>query len=168
MKIVCDAMLGKLAKYLRILGLDAGYTRDVRILMQYQGSSDPPYFLTRSTRKPPYDRTILIRSDKVRDQLQEIKEFIQPFIDPGTVMNRCIECNVELADVEKKDIEQKVPEFIFHRYRLFRICTKCGKVYWEGSHTTGMASLVREIVSPEGGRAVGRSEAEPGQERHDG
>ena len=89
---------------------------------------------------------VCIKSDKVREQLCEIREIIRPFIDPGKIMNRCIECNVELIDVEKNDIEQKVPEFVFHQYPRFRSCPKCGKVYWEGSHTTGMAQLVREIM----------------------
>jgi uncharacterized protein with PIN domain len=146
MKFVCDAMLGKLAKYLRILGLDAGYTKDLKILKQYIGQPDPPYLLTRATKKVAYERTIFLRSDKAREQLLEIREIIRPFIDPDKIMNRCIKCNVELMDVEKKHIEQKVPEFVFHRYGQFKQCPRCEKVYWEGSHATGMTLLVNEIM----------------------
>ena len=149
MKFVCDAMLGKLAKYIRILGLDAEYMKNLEELKHYYGRTDAPYFLTRKTRKMTYERTIFIRSDKVREQLHEIKEIIRPFIDPGKIMNRCIECNVELINVQKKHIEQKVPEFVFHQYGRFRECPECGKVYWEGSHTTGMADLVQEIMEVE-------------------
>jgi uncharacterized protein with PIN domain len=74
MKFICDAMLGKLAKYLRILGLDAEYTKNPEILQQYSGQPDAPYFLTRSTKKTTYERTIFIRSDKVRDQISEIRK----------------------------------------------------------------------------------------------
>jgi hypothetical protein len=147
MKFICDAMLGKLAKYLRILGLDAEYTTDRKVLQYCKELQDPPYFLTRTIKKMSYERIVFIKSDKVREQLQEIREIIRPFIDPGKIMNRCIECNVELVNVEKNDIEQKVPEFVFHQYVQFRECPQCGKVYWEGSHTTGMAQLVREIIT---------------------
>lgn len=149
MKFICDAMLGKLAKYLRILGLDAEYTKDLKILQQYAGHPDAPYFLTRSTKKTTYKRAVFIRSDKAREQLREIRGTIRPYIEPRTIMNRCIQCNVELTDVEKIRIEQKVPEFVFHRYAQFRECPQCGKVYWEGSHTIGMASLIREILQSE-------------------
>jgi len=152
MKFVCDAMLGKLAKYLRILGLDAEYTKDLKILQQYMGQPDTPYLLTRTTRKVTYEKTIFLRSDKVREQLLEIREIIRPFIDRDKIMNRCIECNVELMVVEKKHIEQKVPEFVFHQYGQFRECPRCGKVYWEGSHTTGMTELIKEIVEAEAGK----------------
>jgi hypothetical protein len=139
-------MLGKLAKYLRILGFDALYIKNMNILQNYKSSPDPPYFLTRTTRAIPYDRTIIIKSDRVRDQISEISNIIRPSIDPIKTMNRCIECNVPLRDVEKNAIEQKVPEFVFHQYGQFRECPQCGKVYWEGSHTTGMSRLVNEIL----------------------
>jgi uncharacterized protein with PIN domain len=146
MKFICDAMLGKLAKYLRILGLDAEYTRDLFVLEQYKEQPYSPYFLTRTMKTISYERIIFIKYDKVREQLQEIREIIRPFIDPGKIMNRCIDCNVELVDVEKKNIEQMVPEFVFHQYAQFRSCPKCRKVYWEGSHAKGMAQLAREIM----------------------
>lgn len=150
MKFICDAMLGKLAKHLRILGIDAVYTKDRRILEHFKGQADVPYFLTRTTKKITYERLVFIHSDMVKEQLREIKDIILPWIDPGKIMHRCIECNMELINVQKQHIEQKVPEFVFHQYGNFRECPQCGKVYWEGSHTTGMAEFVREIMAPEG------------------
>lgn len=149
MKFICDAMLGKLSKYLRILGLDAEYVNNLDNLRHYTGQPDAPYFLTRTTRRMTYERIIFIRSDRVREQLHEIKGIIRPFIDPDKIMNRCIECNVELINVQKKHIEQKVPEFVFHQYGQFRECPECGKVYWEGSHTTGMKHLIQGIMEAE-------------------
>jgi len=164
MKFICDAMLGKLAKYLRILGLDAVYTKDLKILEHYKGKTDAPYFLTRTTKKGGYERTIVIRSDKVREQLHEIRGLIRPFIDSAKIMNRCIECNIELVDVQKKHIEQKVPEFVYHQYGQFKECPRCGKVYWEGSHTTGMTELIREILEPEDTKAENLKEFTPMEE----
>jgi uncharacterized protein with PIN domain len=150
MKFICDTMLGKLAKHLRILGLDAEFLKDVTALQYYKGQTDAPYFLTRTMKKVSFEKTVLIKSDKVSKQLSEIREIIRPFIDPGKLMNRCIECNVELVDVEKNDIEQKVPEFVFHQYPRFRSCPHCGKVYWEGSHAANMAQFIQEIMKQDG------------------
>jgi hypothetical protein len=151
MKFICDAMLGKLAKYLRILGFDAIYSRNVHILQGFRDSQDPPYFLTRTTKAIPYERIVLIKSDRVRDQINEISHIIRPTIDPARIMNRCIECNVQLIDVGKNSIEQKVPEFVFHQYGQFRECPQCGKVYWEGSHAAAMARFVKDIMEREDG-----------------
>jgi uncharacterized protein with PIN domain len=72
---------------------------------------------------------------------------------------------VELRNVEKKHIEQKVPEFVYHRYAQFRECQQCGKVYWEGSHTTGMDELVREIMDAETGKTGQAEKAKPNVKR---
>ncbi|HBA53907.1 Mut7-C RNAse domain-containing protein [Syntrophorhabdus aromaticivorans] len=146
MKFICDAMLGKLAKYLRILGLDAEYANNPLVLDHYKGEPEPPYFLTKRLKGITYPKVVLIRSDKPRDQLLEVKEIIRPYINREKIMNRCIECNVELADVDKYDIEQRVPEFVFHQYSRFRMCPQCRKVYWEGSHAVRMGDLIKEIM----------------------
>lgn len=146
MKFICDAMLGKLAKYLRILGLDAEYANSPAVLDRYKGEVELPCFLTKRLKGITYPKVVFIRSDRPRDQLLEVKEIIRPFINREKIMNRCIECNVELADVDKSDIEQYVPEFVFHQYSLFRICPQCRKVYWEGSHAAHMGDLIREIM----------------------
>ncbi len=139
-------MLGKLAKYLRILGLDAEYTANAAALDRYKPEPEPPYFLTKRLKGVTYPKAVFIRSDKAKDQLLEVKEIIRPFINREKIMNRCIECNVELADVGKPDIEQYVPEFVFHHYSTFRICPRCRKVYWEGSHAAHMGDLIKEIM----------------------
>lgn len=150
MKFICDTMLGKLAKYLRILGLDARNAGAAEYLQCHEEMADLPYFLTRSTKTIRGKRVVHIKSDRARDQVKEIREIICPCIDPGKIMKRCIECNTELMDVEKEDIEPQVPEFVYHHYARFRKCSQCGKIYWEGSHTRGMAQLVRDVMSPEG------------------
>ena len=43
MKFICDAMLGKLARYLRILGLDAEYTKDFSVLLQITRDNQIPH-----------------------------------------------------------------------------------------------------------------------------
>ncbi len=147
MRFACDVMLGKLAKYLRILGFDTLYLRNLETLARYKQENDPRYFITRRRKPMDYPRTIHIKAETVREQLAELKEMIRPAIEPQKILRRCIRCNVPLVDTAKEAIEHRVPEFVFHTYSTFTICPSCGHVYWEGTHTTGMAELVEEMRS---------------------
>lgn len=137
-------MLGRLAKYLRILGLNAIYYRPSKKGKEFI-FEEPYYFFTRR-KVSPYMNTIYIKSDKVQDQLKEIKEIIRPYIDPSLVMSRCIECNRELEYVEKEKVEPFVPEYVFHTQKEFRICPQCKKIYWSGSHVENMSKWIKEIL----------------------
>jgi len=146
MKFVCDAMLGKLAKYLRLLGFDASYARN-KAALEYWLSQDPDrVLLTRRSGTEFSSPTIHIRSELIREQLDEIKGLIKAGFNGDTALNRCIECNVPLAEVDKTDIESLVPEFVYHSYAKFRICPSCKRVYWDGSHAKGMGELIKEIL----------------------
>lgn len=147
MRFACDVMLGKLAKYLRILGFDATYPLGDAALPDLYDREDPRVFLTRRTKASAYARTVYIRVENVREQLKELKELIKPFIDPDKVLSRCINCNVLLVDVKKETIEHRVPEFVFHTYNAFKVCPRCDRVYWAGTHAKHMSQLMEEITS---------------------
>jgi uncharacterized protein len=147
MIFLCDVMLGKLAKYLRILGLNTIYITSAAELDGYKDEYNSPLFFTkRKVQKISYSRCIYIESNDVLDQLTEIKAVIKPYIDTKTLMKRCIRCNTLLEDAKKNDIEGLVPEFIFHTYSIFKTCPHCRKVYWEGSHVEHMVKWVQEII----------------------
>ncbi|MBA4416311.1 MAG: hypothetical protein C0392_00145 [Syntrophus sp. (in: bacteria)] len=175
MRFICDAMLGKLAKYLRILGLDTVYIKNMNELTPYC-SSDYQFFFTRRRlikgNEPPQspspdplprrgegmllprsklwgiiriDRVVFIISDKAMEQIREIQDIIRPYVDLKKAMTRCIKCNTPLAPIKKIDVEQYIPEFVFHQYETFSICPSCRNIYWEGSHTAHMARFAEEI-----------------------
>ncbi len=146
MRFVCDVMLGKLAKYLRLFGFDTIYARTEKSVEGYLDRDRDRILLTRRRSSPAAARTIQIKSEIVREQLRELAGVIRAGIRKEMILNRCLACNVELADVDRTEIEPLVPEFVYHNYRRFRICPSCKRVYWEGSHTLGMQQLIEEIV----------------------
>jgi uncharacterized protein len=151
MRLICDAMLGKLSKYLRILGLNTAHIRLLTELDKYRGEDGPSVFFTRrKTQMMPYKNTLYIKSDNVFDQLKEISGFIKPYVSMETLMSRCLSCNAMLVSVEKGEIEPFVPEYIFHRYAAFKTCPACRKVYWEGSHVEHMKECVKELIGTAG------------------
>jgi uncharacterized protein len=147
MTFICDVMLGKLARHMRVFGLDTVYIRNPAMLNAYRNHKERPYFLTRSRQSTGYTPTLVIDSNDPREQLKEIREIIRPYIDLQKVMKRCITCNVDLTATEKSAIEQYVPEHIYHQYESFWICPSCKRVYWGGSHTRGMGELIKEMMS---------------------
>lgn len=147
MRFVCDQMLGKLAKYLRILGFDAVYAASPAALDRVRVHEGNRILLTRRKGPSGFTKTIRIDSEHASDQLLEIKPLVAPAISAGAVFGRCIECNVELTEADKADIEPRVPEFVYHHYARFKICPSCKRVYWEGSHTSGMTALLKEMLS---------------------
>ncbi len=146
MIFICDVMLGKLARFLRMLGLDAPYIR------QGENPGFPPeegvpfLFFTKTTAKTGRPGAILVRSIDPQEQILEIREYIAPYINSAAVMTRCIECNVLLAEVRKEDIEPFVPEYIYHHHNEFRTCPSCRKVYWEGSHADDMNMMITKVI----------------------
>jgi uncharacterized protein len=147
MRFVCDAMLGKMAKYLRLLGFDTAYARNAAALEGYLSRDRDRVLLTRRRKTETSSPVIHIRSEIAREQLNEIGGIIRSAIQRTAVLNRCMECNMPLAEVEKSEIEPVVPEFIYHNCTRFKMCPSCRKVYWAGSHTKGMEELVKEILT---------------------
>jgi hypothetical protein len=147
MRFVCDVMLGKLAKYLRILGFDAVYAASPSVLDHYLAHDGDRILLTRRKGPSGFAKTVRINSERTREQLREIKALVKPAITARAVFGRCLECNVALIEADKTDVEPLVPEFVYHHYTRFKICPSCNRVYWEGSHTLGMAALLKEVLS---------------------
>jgi uncharacterized protein len=144
MRFVCDATLGKLARYLRMLGFDAACMDRPPQGDRMDSREDPPYFLTRGTRAWQGDRIIRIRADKVRDQLIELGNMLPLSPRGDLIMSRCILCNTVLEETDRQEIEQSVPEYVFHRHTRFTRCPCCKRVYWSGTHAKGMNRFVRE------------------------
>jgi uncharacterized protein with PIN domain len=90
--------------------------------------------LTRDTRisKKDIPGCLFVQSENVFDQVPQIIK------DLGLVIpeeSRCARCNGELVKVlDKEDIRDIVPEYVFHTYGLFHRCCRCDNIYWEGTH----------------------------------
>ena len=147
MRFLCDAMLGKLAKYLRLLGFDAAYAATPSALDRARKDAVDLVFLTRRKAASGLPHTVVLASDAAREQLKELAPLIKQEIRRERVLNRCIECNQELVATERSEVEFLVPEFVFHTYRTFKKCPSCERIYWEGSHAKGMEDLIKEVLS---------------------
>lgn len=148
-RFVLDVHLGKLARYLRLLGFDALYRNDF---------DDPTIIaISREERRIilTRDRGILkngsvthgywLRETESREQLREVvrildlKEDIRPF-------TRCMKCNGALQPVDKREILEQLPPRVREAYEEFVRCEGCGKVYWAGTHFERMKEIIGELL----------------------
>jgi uncharacterized protein len=147
-KFIADIMLGKLAKWLGILGIDCLYFNKIPAPALIKTALDENrIILTRNTglksNKTP--KTIFIKDDNWQEQLKEILPVLK--IDPGLFFTRCVKCNEKLTAVQKEIVKDFVPDYVFKTSRNFSYCEKCGKYYWDGTHIEKVKELLNKIVA---------------------
>ena len=146
---VLDANLGRLARYLRLLGFNCLYKNDfddktvARIADQQQR-----IVLTRDRALLQHKiitRGYFVRA--VRPRLQ-VKEVLARFDLYRLVIpfNRCIRCNGDLQAVDKSLIEERLEPKTRKYFDTFRVCTTCGQIYWQGSHHARSLRLIDELM----------------------
>lgn len=147
-RFVADSMLGRLAKWLRILGYDTLYFRDAQdgqlvALARREGR----ILLTRDTRLLLRRRRcpiLFVHDDRVWDQLKQVAGELGLNVGPR-LGSRCLRCNRALAPLAKAGAAGRVPEYVFHRHDVFFHCEECGRIFWGGTHLTHMEETVRAL-----------------------
>ncbi len=137
-RLVVDAMCGRLAKWLRLLGYDAEYWRagaDEALIAHAQAEGrlivtrDGPLAGRRGV------AAILIHAEELDRQLAEVRAALGGM--PGrlpTPFTRCPECNGALLPLDHAGARDLVPPYVWHTQQEFRRCAACHRVYWKGSH----------------------------------
>jgi uncharacterized protein with PIN domain len=142
-----DTMLGKLAKWLRVMGYDTLYQSSYG-----QDTSDRPnkkkerLFLSRNEQRVrQYPHSLLIRSDRVNAQLQEIKNADHLTQDRSAWFSRCLICNLPLDAIAIEDAGENVPEYVLYQGDvIIRFCPSCKRYFWKGTHRDRMIKQLEE------------------------
>ena len=146
---VLDSNLGRLARYLRLLGFDCLYQNDFNDeTVAMIADQEQRTVLTRD--RALLQRKIITRGyfvREVRPRLQ-VKEVLARFdlyrrVEP---FSRCIRCNGDLQAVDKQMIEDRLEPKTRQYFDSFRICTTCGQIYWQGSHHVRSLRLIEELT----------------------
>lgn len=130
-----EKTLGKLAKWLRLLGFDTRFesARPKQAPERLSGR----IFLTRTKRnlgKRNFSKCLLIESDHLDDQLREVVHALNITFESIHPFSRCIQCNTEIRQIEKEAVWGKVPDYVWETQDRFSLCVRCNRIYWSGSH----------------------------------
>lgn len=133
-------MLGRLARWLRLMGYDAAYWRD--------GSDEELMAAARAEGRLIVTRdhalagrrgvqALLVAAESLDGQIAEVQAALAGHPEPFT---RCPECNGALAELPHAAARDLVPPYVWHTQSQFRHCPGCGRVYWKGTHWPAMAA----------------------------
>ena len=149
MKFLLTKELGKLVKWLRILGFDTEYfNQDNTSSLIIQALRDNRIIITRNHRlaKSFGIKIVFIKAQKLKEQIREALKALQVTPDSDMMFRRCTLCNEELATIEKAEIEKRVPEFVFKTQEEFLTCPKCNRIYWQGTHWGNVQNILKDLA----------------------
>jgi uncharacterized protein with PIN domain len=135
-RFVADVHLGKLARYLRLIGLDTAYRADADdAALAELADREGRILLTRDQgllKRRRVAHGYFIRDTHPHRQLVEVlRRFgpldLQPF-------SRCLRCNDVLREVPKSAVDSALLPRTRAHYDRFEACSGCGRIYWRGSH----------------------------------
>ncbi|MFC1682760.1 Mut7-C RNAse domain-containing protein [Candidatus Zixiibacteriota bacterium] len=146
-RFIADVMLGRLAKWLRIIGYDTLYDRNIEDSQLIRNAArENRILLTRDAEL--FDRGgfqgVFIEAQDLSSQLaQIIKELaLKPTIAEGV---RCPLCNESLHTVHKETVRELVPAFVYATQLDFSRCPRCGKIFWKGTHWQKIKRRLEEM-----------------------
>ncbi len=150
---IADAMLGRLARALRMLGLDTSYRPDIDDNeLKMTALREGRVILTRDREVADTSlpvTVLLVESDHVEEQLLQTARAFR--IAPGgKLFSRCLICNVEVEDVEKCEVRERVPEYVYETQERFSRCPSCGRIYWAATHVERAREWLERVLGTQG------------------
>jgi len=149
-RFIADVMLGKLAKWLRIAGFDVLYSNhfsddeliaisnsEERILL----SLDSRLLVRKNVRN-----FIFMESQDPEDQIKMILDVTHTGKLPAPLC-RCLSCNEILTEVPRESVRDRVPAYVFRTQSRFKLCPKCRKVFWSGTHRRSALKVLENLLT---------------------
>jgi len=142
LKFIVDGMLGKLTRWLRMLGHNVKYsnklddaqliaiarkekrillTRDLELYQQATAKGVQAFYIDGKTEA---------------ERLAQLAKKFGISLDINMAVSRCPKCNTQVKPTSKENVKDKVEETTYAYYNEFWQCPKCGQIYWQGAHWT--------------------------------
>lgn len=150
MKFLADGMLGKLARWLRMLGQDVTYSvklNDDQLLEL--AKKEQRTLLTRDFEL--YKRAIARGLDAYyaegkteADRLAEIAKRYDVPLEIDMEKSNCPVCNTKLKAIPKEQLKDELEKNTYTHYDRFWRCSNCGQIYWLGAHRKQITNTLKE------------------------
>lgn len=147
-----DAMLGDIARKLRIFGYDTLYVKDTsdKSILEI-ASREKRILLTRDKElfkrvvKTGIEGVLLEQYNEIDNIAYTLSKYRVPYLSFNTGIARCPCCNGFLSFREAAKLNGALPKKIIKNHSVFFQCLNCGKIYWEGKHVSRLRLLVKKI-----------------------
>ena len=153
-RFIADCMLGRLAKWLRVLGYDVAYDRRIsddaliartlregRVLL-----SRDRRLVRRRTLREAGAEWVLIASDDPERQIVQMMKDRGLEVRPALILSRCLRCNEPTRPASREQVEGRVPNYV-HRTQLeFSRCPACDRIYWKATHVSRMMEYIERAL----------------------
>lgn len=147
-RFVLDSHLGKLARYLRILGFDAASRNDLNDeAIVDRALNERRIIVTRDVgilKRSDVTHGYWVRSGDPETQLREVVDALD-LRGQFAPFTRCLVCNTPLESVEKEAVADKLPPRVAGAFDTFKRCPSCDRLYWQGSHYDRMTQIVDNL-----------------------
>ena len=148
MKFITSKELGRLCKWLRIMGFDTAYISELeKRELIIKSLREDRVILTRDSKMSVYSgtRTIHVKSDFVEEQVRQVVNELGIKPNRDKFFTICVICNAPLRKAAKSDIKEKVPPYVYQTQESFMKCDICDRVYWQGTHWTNVGEFVDKL-----------------------
>jgi uncharacterized protein len=148
-RFAADAMLGRLARWLRVLGYDTFY--DIAVadpVLVRLAEEEARLLLTRDRhllRELRPAHSLEVRQDDPLHQLRNVVQHLQ-LPAPDALFTRCLLCNAVLRVVDAAEAQPLLPEGVRDLPGPVRRCPVCGRLYWDGSHVRRMRAAIDRVL----------------------
>ena len=149
-----DAMLGNVAKKLRLFGYDAKYYSDIDdSKLLEQSKKDGRIIISRDHQlieKASKNGiiSVLIETEDEINQFEESVNNLDLILDEISGNRaRCTKCNSKTTQIDKSEIENEIPQGVLDYNDKFWKCDNCNQIYWEGTHIKNLQNFVKKINS---------------------
>jgi uncharacterized protein with PIN domain len=146
-RFLCDAMLGSLARWLRLFGFDCLFSAELDDdQLAYLAEQEQRWLLTRDRALAASGpRALLVRSTGLEEQLLEVLMRRRLCPEVSLASSRCSVCNGNLKPIAKHEAGELVPPHVAETIDVFHQCQSCCRVYWHGSHTARILARMERV-----------------------
>ena len=137
MKFAADATLGRLSKWLRIMGHDCIYPA----VVEKQIFDGERMLLTRNA-SVKGTGIVFIGCDNIKDQIAFLNSLL-PIMENVQPFSRCVVCNTALKSLKKEEVLGDVPDHVHRTHDNFKFCSNCKRVFWPGTHKEKMERQIK-------------------------
>jgi len=167
-RFVADAMLGRLARWLRLCGLDVVYDprlddREIARIAAREGRT----VLTRDAallRRRLVRDGLFIEDQALGPQLRQVFAACGLAAERLVLFSRCVSCNGLLEEVAPAAVAGRAPPYVLRTQARFTRCPGCGRIYWAGTQVPAARARLAELLREEKADGAGGPGEGPGEQ----